>query len=175
MWLDSEVGVGSTFGFAFRWVDPTAAGAGPSSGTDRRILAPLSSSRTTDVARTAELYLEGAGVDVVAARGRPAGPRGGPAQHPAAVVLDIRLPTMDGWDVLAGLKADPVTAEIPVVVVSMLDERGRGFALGAADISSSRSAGKTSWRRFARVGGAARSGTVPGRHRRRPARPRVGD
>jgi CheY-like chemotaxis protein len=55
-------------------------------------------------------------------------------RHPAAVVLDIRLPGgMDGWDVLAAIKADPETAAVPVVVVSMVDERGRGFALGAAD------------------------------------------
>jgi len=40
---------------------------------------------------------------------------------------------MDGWDVLATLKSDPATAPIPVVVVSMVDERGRGFALGAAE------------------------------------------
>ncbi len=43
------------------------------------------------------------------------------------------LPRLDGWEVLALLKADPVTAGIPVVIVSMLDERGRGFGLGAAD------------------------------------------
>src|SRR6185437_4639957 len=52
---------------------------------------------------------------------------------PAGVVLDILLPGIDGWDVLAQLKADPATAAIPVVVVSMVDERGRGFALGAAE------------------------------------------
>ena len=50
---------------------------------------------------------------------------------PAAVVLDIRLPGLDGWDVLATLKADPSTVAVPVVIVSMLDERGKGFALGA--------------------------------------------
>jgi CheY-like chemotaxis protein len=53
--------------------------------------------------------------------------------NPAGVVLDILLPGIDGWDVLAQLKADPETAAIPVVVVSMLDERGRGFALGATE------------------------------------------
>ena len=52
---------------------------------------------------------------------------------PAGVILDILLPGIDGWEVLAQLKADPETAAIPVVVVSMLDERGRGFALGAAE------------------------------------------
>jgi CheY-like chemotaxis protein len=53
--------------------------------------------------------------------------------HPAAVILDIRVPGMDGWDVLSSLKAEPETADTPVVVVSVLPEQGRGFALGAAD------------------------------------------
>jgi CheY-like chemotaxis protein len=48
-------------------------------------------------------------------------------------VLDILLPRLDGWDVLARAKADPAIAHIPIVVVSMLDERGKGFSLGAAD------------------------------------------
>lgn len=52
---------------------------------------------------------------------------------PAAVILDLQLPVLDGWDLLALLKADPATARIPVVIVSMLDERGKGLALGAAD------------------------------------------
>jgi DNA-binding response OmpR family regulator len=52
---------------------------------------------------------------------------------PAAVILDLQLPVLDGWDLLALLKADPETARIPVVIVSMLDERGKGLALGAAD------------------------------------------
>ena len=53
--------------------------------------------------------------------------------QPAAIVLDILLPRLDGWDVLARAKADPAIADIPIVVVSMLDERGKGFSLGAAD------------------------------------------
>ena len=53
--------------------------------------------------------------------------------RPAAVLLDMLLPRLDGWDVLAHLKADPATAAIPVVIVSMLDERGKAFALGAAE------------------------------------------
>ena len=81
------------------------------------------------------LYLEGAGSTGHERTGRRcrAETRCG-ERHPAAVVLDIRLPGgMDGWDVLAAIKADPETAPMPVVVVSMVDERGRGFALGAAD------------------------------------------
>lgn len=54
------------------------------------------------------------------------------AASPVAVVLDIRLPGIDGWEVLTRLKADPTTRTIPVVVVSIVDERQRGLRLGAA-------------------------------------------
>jgi CheY-like chemotaxis protein len=55
------------------------------------------------------------------------------SQRPDAISLDVLMPGMDGWTVLRALKADPVTASIPVVVVSMLDDSDIGFALGAAD------------------------------------------
>jgi CheY-like chemotaxis protein/anti-sigma regulatory factor (Ser/Thr protein kinase) len=51
---------------------------------------------------------------------------------PAAVVLDILLPGLDGWQVLARLREDPATVGIPVVVVSVVDDRARGTGLGAA-------------------------------------------
>jgi CheY-like chemotaxis protein len=79
------------------------------------------------------LYLRGAALEVEVARNGEEGLRLARALQPAAIVLDIMLPGLDGWDVLAVLKSDPGTARIPVVIVSMLDERGRGFALGAAD------------------------------------------
>jgi signal transduction histidine kinase/CheY-like chemotaxis protein len=53
--------------------------------------------------------------------------------RPAAITLDALMPGMDGWTVLAALKADPETAEIPVVMLSILDNQDLGFALGAAD------------------------------------------
>jgi CheY-like chemotaxis protein len=46
-------------------------------------------------------------------------------------VLDIRLPRLDGWQVLAELKADPATSAIPVVIATVVDDRPRGLALGA--------------------------------------------
>ena len=49
------------------------------------------------------------------------------------ISLDVLMPGMDGWTVLRALKADPLTASIPVVMVSMLDDRDIGYALGAAD------------------------------------------
>ena len=53
--------------------------------------------------------------------------------HPDIITLDVMMPGMDGWEVLAALKEDPETADIPVIVVSLVDERGLGFSLGAAD------------------------------------------
>ena len=52
---------------------------------------------------------------------------------PVAITLDLVLPGVDGWEVLKRLKADEVTKDIPVVVISMIDNRELGFALGAHD------------------------------------------
>ncbi|MBW4520493.1 MAG: response regulator [Scytolyngbya sp. HA4215-MV1] len=53
--------------------------------------------------------------------------------HPDAITLDVMMPGMDGWRVLSELKADPELAEIPVVVVTIVDNKNLGFALGASD------------------------------------------
>jgi CheY-like chemotaxis protein len=53
--------------------------------------------------------------------------------EPDCIILDVRMPGMDGWDVLAALKADEALMEVPVIILSMLDDRRLGFALGAAD------------------------------------------
>ncbi len=50
---------------------------------------------------------------------------------PAAIFLDILMPGFDGWDVLAALKADPITASIPVFMISILTERSKALAAGA--------------------------------------------
>jgi CheY-like chemotaxis protein/nitrogen-specific signal transduction histidine kinase len=54
-------------------------------------------------------------------------------RKPDVISLDVLMPGMDGWTVLRSLKADPLTAPIPVVMVSMLEDRDLGHALGAAD------------------------------------------
>jgi len=45
----------------------------------------------------------------------------------------VLMPGMDGWAVLTALKADPVVADIPVIMLSIMDEKQMGYALGAAD------------------------------------------
>ncbi len=53
--------------------------------------------------------------------------------EPSVITLDVMMPKVDGWDVLKELKADPALADIPVIMVTMLDESDRGYRLGAAD------------------------------------------
>lgn len=52
---------------------------------------------------------------------------------PTVITLDVMMPRQDGWSVLGQLKADPATAPIPTIMLSMVDDRQLGFALGAAD------------------------------------------
>lgn len=52
--------------------------------------------------------------------------------RPAAITLDILMPQMDGWSVLVALKSDPDLSGIPVVIVSISNEKALGFTLGAA-------------------------------------------
>jgi CheY-like chemotaxis protein len=52
--------------------------------------------------------------------------------HPAAITLDVIMPGADGWRVLSELKSDPSTADIPVVVVSILDGREIALEMGAS-------------------------------------------
>jgi GAF domain-containing protein/CheY-like chemotaxis protein len=53
--------------------------------------------------------------------------------RPAAITLDVMMPDLDGWTVLAALKGDPALAGIPVIVVTIVDEKSRGYSLGATD------------------------------------------
>ena len=84
-------------------------------------------------AKLLSIYLIEAGFSVeVAADGNAAFEKAA-ALRPALITLDIMIPKSDGWELLTRLKADQATASIPVVVVSIVDEPGRGFSLGAAD------------------------------------------
>jgi PAS domain S-box-containing protein len=52
---------------------------------------------------------------------------------PRAILLDVMMPRMDGWAVLSQLKADPQTADIPVIMETIVHEKGLAFSLGAED------------------------------------------
>ena len=143
IWVESEVGTGATFGFTLPAgsEEPVSAPvplagmesgltAKPAPGPGPTVVVVEDDRRSFDLLRA---HLEAVGVRVVGARDGEEGLDTVRRLSPAGVILDILLPGIDGWEVLARLKADPQTAPIPVIVVSMLDERGRGFALGAAE------------------------------------------
>jgi signal transduction histidine kinase/CheY-like chemotaxis protein len=73
------------------------------------------------------------GFHVVTALGGKEGLELARAFRPAVITLDVIMPAMDGWKVLTALKADAAVANIPVVIVSMTDDRRMGYALGACE------------------------------------------
>jgi CheY-like chemotaxis protein len=78
-------------------------------------------------------YLEGEGFSVVVAANGGEGLTRAREVHPAAITLDIMMPDLDGWTVLTALKGDPTLAHIPVILVTIVDEKQRGYALGAVE------------------------------------------
>ena len=77
-------------------------------------------------------HLAGTGFSVETAANGAEGLKKARALRPAAITLDIMMPDIDGWTVLAALRGEPALADIPVVIVTILDEPRRGIALGAA-------------------------------------------
>lgn len=53
--------------------------------------------------------------------------------RPAMIILDVLMPGMDGWGVLAKLKADPDLTDIPVVMLTIVHDQNMGYSLGASD------------------------------------------
>jgi CheY-like chemotaxis protein len=80
-----------------------------------------------------ERHLERSGFAVVTANSGQEGLRLVRQLRPAAVTLDILMPDLDGWTVLAAIKGDPALSGTPVVLMSIVDQKNRGYALGAAD------------------------------------------
>ena len=78
-------------------------------------------------------FLEKDGSHVVTAASGEQGLRLAHEIQPAAITLDVMMPDMDGWSVLRALKADPVLHMIPVIMLTMIDDRTRGYSLGAVD------------------------------------------
>ena len=73
------------------------------------------------------------GCDVVTARDGTEGLSMARQVKPALITLDVQMPGRDGWSVLQELKADRDLAKIPVVMLTIVDEKNRGYALGAAE------------------------------------------
>jgi CheY-like chemotaxis protein len=78
-------------------------------------------------------FLNKEGLQMITARSGEEGIRLARELRPAVITLDVLMPGMDGWAVLTALKADPALSEIPVIMLTIMDEKHMGYALGAAD------------------------------------------
>ncbi len=78
-------------------------------------------------------FLEREGFQVLTASDGEAGLAMAHRYRPSAIMLDVMMPRMDGWAVLNALKADPVLADTPVVMVTVSRERGLSLSMGAVD------------------------------------------
>jgi CheY-like chemotaxis protein len=110
---------------------PAAASASRAEGQPGTILVIEDDPRAASLVRV-QLEAEGFRVEVVHSGER--GLEKAAALQPRAIVLDVLLPDLDGWNTLTQLKEREATRHIPVVIVSITDEPRRGFALGAAQV-----------------------------------------
>jgi CheY-like chemotaxis protein/anti-sigma regulatory factor (Ser/Thr protein kinase) len=140
--VQSELGVGSTFTVTLPVVAPGAeAGRAPAPTASPAVARAGAGVRRTilvidDDPETHLLVAENLkpiGARFLKAVTGAAGIEMARAERPDLILLDVRLPDRQGWEVLHDLKADPATAEIPVIVVSVVDRESLGFSLGAAD------------------------------------------
>jgi PAS domain S-box-containing protein len=78
-------------------------------------------------------FLTKEGFRVVEAAGGEAGLRLAAELKPDVITLDVVMPGMDGWAVLSALKADPSLVDIPVIMLTIADEKNLGYTLGASE------------------------------------------
>src|SRR5262245_45211254 len=76
-------------------------------------------------------YLREAGFPVITAAGGREGLKRAKEYHPIAITLDVIMPDIDGWTVLAALRGDPELADIPTIMATIVDEQRHGMMLGA--------------------------------------------
>ncbi len=142
--VTSEAGIGSTFTVTLPLVAPGAEAERAASGTAREAAAGARATVDGQVTilvvdddpGTHKLMTENLkplGARMLSATTGAGGLELARAEHPDLILLDVRLPDRQGWEVLHDLKADPATVDIPVIVVSVVDRESLGFSLGAAD------------------------------------------
>lgn len=141
--VESELGVGSNF--IVRLPAFAALGSGPAviELADGGAAALPSGSATSDTVLVIDddpavctlllRALEGEGLTVRTATSGEEGLHLARTLRPTAITLDVLMPNLDGWTVLSELKADPETADIPVIMLTIVDDHQRGFALGASE------------------------------------------
>jgi len=140
--VESEPGKGSTFTVRIPRIvevhgamppEPASTSAPPDAEDAAQAARILVVDDDPTVRQLVARHLERAGFRVITAKGGQEALRLARELRPAAMTLDIMMPDLDGWTVLAAIKGDPELAGIPVVLMSIVDQKNRGYALGAAD------------------------------------------
>jgi signal transduction histidine kinase/CheY-like chemotaxis protein len=134
--VESELGKGSTFRLVLPAKSLKPAALEPESSS-----VPASGGRGTvlvidDDATSRELlgrHITAEGFGVVHARDGKEGVELARTLRPFLITLDVMMPQIDGWSVLAALRADPELCEIPVVIVTVLGDRALALGMGASD------------------------------------------
>ncbi len=142
IWVESELGVGSVFSFTLplagaklpeaEIVHPDLIAVEPPPAVGRRPKI-LVVEDDRDLALLLRRHLEGEGYQVLLAGSGEDALWLAKEEQPQLITLDIMLPDQDGFAVLEQLKEHPVTSLIPVIIISVLTEADRGYALGAVD------------------------------------------
>ena len=129
--VESTPGKGSTFTVRLPYVGAEIETEAPTPARSGDTVLVIDDNPTVHELITRMLTREG--FRVVAATSGEQGLRQALSEQPFAIILDVMMPSMDGWEVLAKLKADPELAAIPVIMQTMIDDQRRGYALGATD------------------------------------------
>lgn len=136
IWLESEVGRGSTFTFTLPMqsvLEKTVTTRDTTLDVQHKGPLVLVIEDDPFAAKLLSLYLTEAGFAVEVVNESEAALEKVRTLHPALITLDILMARPDGWEILTRLKTNDLAERIPVVIISVLDERGKGLALGAAD------------------------------------------
>ncbi len=136
--VESESGRGSTFTIRLpaqvtEAVEEAPAPAEPAQSAPPGVGTVLVIDDEPAVRDLMQRFLAREGFRVVTAAGGEEGLRRARELRPDAITLDVMMPGMDGWAVLSALKAGADTADIPVVMLTIVDDKNLGYALGASD------------------------------------------
>jgi len=136
--IESELGKGSTFTIHLpAFITPSVQPPSSRASTDTEVLEEGSMVLVIDddpqVRYVLENYLDKLGYQVEVADCGEEGLRLAKKLLPDIITSDVMMPKMDGWEVLSHLKADPELASIPVIMLSMMEEKNVGYSLGASD------------------------------------------